>query len=251
MLLSNKVALITGAGSGLGKAQAIEYAKEGAKVVLVDINSEGVEDTYKKIVEIDGEAMVVAGNISEKESVKQIVDQAMTKYGHIDVLVNCAAVLADFKATLEIEEDEWDKVLDTNLKGIYLLTNAVMPQMLDREKGTIINIASIGGKIAGVGDAAYIASKHGVIGYTKQLTFDYADKGIKANAICPGLVKTGMTGKAIDNDDPHVTEQVADTPMGRVGKPEEIAHLSVFLASDKSDFINGESITIDGGQSVK
>ncbi|MFC4558235.1 SDR family NAD(P)-dependent oxidoreductase [Virgibacillus kekensis] len=250
MLLKDKVALITGAGSGMGKAQAVEYAKEGAKVILADINKEDAEKVKKEIENEGGKAVAVEGDVSKKTDAERMAQEGIDSFGRIDILTNTAGILDDYKPTLEIDEEAWDKYMGVNLKGVYLMTNAILPQMIENGKGTIINFASIAGFVAGGGGAVYTPSKHGVIGYTKQLSFDYGKKGIKANAICPGAVETAMTEK-IFNESEEIQQLLQDTPAGRAGKPEEIAYLSVFLASDKSDFIHGAPIKIDGGWTVK
>ncbi|NGP45284.1 3-oxoacyl-ACP reductase [Bacillaceae bacterium SIJ1] len=251
MKLQNKVALITGAGSGMGQAQALLFAKEGAKVVAVDVNLQSVEETVRQIEADGGEALALKGDISKKESVQALVKLALKEYDRIDILSNTAGVLDDYAPTLETDEALWDKIIGINLKGAYLMTNEVLPQMLDRGKGTIMNVASIAAMVAGGGGAAYTASKHGLVGYTKQLSFDYGKKGIKANAICPGAVSTGMTEEILRDEDAPVMESIKGVPAGRYAQPEEIANLALFLASDESDFIHGAVMPIDGGWTVQ
>lgn len=250
MLLEGKVALITGAGSGMGKAQTQKYAEEGAKVIAVDINLDAVEKVVQEITNNGGEAIAVKGDISKKEEVDKFVKNGLDKYDKIDILCNTAGIMDDFKPTLDVTEEYWDKVMNINLKGMFLLTNSVLPQMIENGKGTIINFSSIAGFVAGAGGSVYTATKHGVIGYTKQLSLDYGPKGIKANAICPGGVETGMTDEIFKDEDSGIMDMIEKTPAGRPGKAKEIADLSLFLASDKSDFIHGEAIKIDGGWTV-
>ncbi|PNZ70612.1 glucose 1-dehydrogenase [Staphylococcus croceilyticus] len=245
--LDEKVAFITGAGSGMGKAQAVLYASEGAKVILADINEETVNQTATEIKDNGGEAFPVTIDVANKESVDNAVQQGVEVFGTIDVLSNTAGILDDYKPTLDTSEDLWDKIININLKGTYLVTNAVLPHMIEKGKGTVINIASIGAFVAGGGGAAYTAAKHGIAGYTKQLSFDYGLKGIKANAIAPGAVDTGMTHDMFEEGSADVMEKTNSVPAGRYGQPEEIANLSLFLASDDSDFIHGSIIPIDGG----
>lgn len=250
MLLQGKVALITGAASGLGRAQAIQYSKEGAKVIINDINEKELSETEQLIKENNGTVLSVVADVSKKDDVQDLVQKSLQEFGTVDICVNNAAILADFKPTLEITEEEWDRIMAVNVKGVYLVTNALLPHMLEKGKGTFINVASIGGTIAGVGDAAYITSKHAVIGYTKQLAFDYAKSGIRAVALCPGLTDTPMVRYAIDEDHPNVVRQISSIPSGRVGRPEDVAYFSAYLASDKAEHINGVEMKIDGGQSI-
>ncbi|MBW5903052.1 glucose 1-dehydrogenase [Staphylococcus haemolyticus] len=245
--LDGKVAFITGAGSGMGKAQVILYASEGAKVIIADINEETVNQTASDIKAHGGEALPVTIDVSNKESVDHAVKQGVEAFGTINILSNTAGILDDYKPTLETSEELWDRIININLKGTYLVTNAVLPHMIDNGKGTVINIASIGAFVTGGGGAAYTSAKHGIAGYTKQLSFDYGLKGIKANAIAPGAVDTGMTHAMFEEGSADVMKKTNSVPAGRYGQPEEIAQLSLFLASDDSDFIHGSIIPIDGG----
>ncbi|MDN4608927.1 SDR family NAD(P)-dependent oxidoreductase [Sporosarcina highlanderae] len=250
MLLQGKVALITGAGSGLGRAQAIEYAKEGAKVIVNGLNEERLAETEKLIKDNNGTVLSISADVSKKEDVQMMINKALEEFGTVDICVNNAAILADFKASLDIAEEEWDKIMAVNVKGIYLLTNELLPHMLEKGQGTFINVASIGGTIAGVGDAAYITSKHAVLGYTKQLAFNYAKDGIRAVSLCPGLIDTPMVRYAINEEHPAVVRQIASIPSGHIGSSEDVAQFSAYLASDKAKHINGVELKIDGGQSI-
>ncbi len=250
MLLQEKVALITGAASGLGRAQAIEYAKEGAKVILNDVNAEGLAETEKLIKDQNGTVLSIIADISKRVDVQIMINKALEEFGTVDICVNNAAILADFKASLDITEDEWDRIMAVNVKAVYLLTNALLPHMLEKGKGTFINVASIGGTIAGVGDAAYITSKHALVGYTKQLAFNYAKDGIRAVSLCPGLTDTPMVRYAIDQEHPAVVRQIASIPSERIGRSEDVAYFSAYLASDRATHINGVEMKIDGGQSI-
>lgn len=250
MLLENKVAIITGAAGGLGRFQAIEYAKEGAKVVINDVKREELSQTEQMVRDVGGEVLSIVADISIKSEVQELIQQSLDTFGKVDICVNNAAVLADFKPIGEVTEEEWDKIMSINLKGVYLLTNLILPHYLDNKKGTFINIASIGGVIAGVGDAAYITSKHGLIGFTKQLTYDYGKEGIRAVALCPGLTDTPMVNYAIEEGHPQALRQINSTPTGKIGRAEDIAYFSAYLASDRAERINGSTMIIDGGQSV-
>lgn len=249
-LLEGKVAILTGSTGGLGLAQAIEYAKQGAKVVLNGLEEEALKKAKKSVEDVGGEVIAVKGDVSKKTDVQNIVKEALDAFGTVDICVNNAAILAGFKPIGEITEEEWDNIMNVNLKGVYLMTTALLPIFLEKEKGTFINISSIGGSIAGVGDAAYITSKHGLNGFTKQLTYDYGYKGIRAVALSPGLTSTPMVDYAIDSQHPQAMRQINSTPTGKVGKTEDIAFFSAYLASDKAERINGVSMHMDGGQSI-
>lgn len=243
MKLQGKVAVITGAASGMGREQAKLFAQEGAGIVAVDINEEGLEQLKSDINGTSGDIVTVQADITEKDSVQNIVDQTLEHFKTIDVLCNTAGMLDDFKPLLDGDEELWDKIFSINVKGPFLLTKAVLPTMIDKGKGNIINIASIAGKMAGGGGAAYTSTKHAMNGFTKQLSYDYGQKGIRVNAIAPGYIRTAMT-EGVDE------AMVENTPAGRPGEANEIAKLSLFLASDDSDYIHGETITIDGGLTI-
>lgn len=249
--LTGQVALITGAASGMGKAQAIAFAKEGAKVIAVDLNEVGVNEVVSQIREKNGDAIALKANVANRTEVKEIVKEGIRKFGKVDILSNTAGILDDYAPTLETSEELWDRIINVNLKSMFFITNEVLPQMIERGKGTVINIASIAGLVAGGGGAAYTTSKHGVIGFTKQLSFDYGPKGIKANAICPGAILTGMSKDILNNPNSPTYETIKSVPAGRYGEAEEVATLAVFLASDESNFIHGAAIPIDGGWTAK
>src|SRR5690554_343514 len=210
--LENKVALITGAGSGMGKAQAILFAREGAKIIAADINMDGLKKTVEEIEKNGGKAFAVEIDVSKKDSVDEGVRKGLEEYGKIDILSNTAGILDDYKPTLDTPEELWDKIMSVNLKGVYYMTNAVLPQMVEREEGTIVNIASIAAFVAGGGGAAYTSAKHAIAGYTKQLSFDYGKKGIRVNAIAPGAIESGMTKEIFEEGAAEVMESVKSVP---------------------------------------
>ena len=249
--LENKVALITGAGSGMGRAQAVLFAEEGASIIAADINMNGLKKTVEDIEKNGGSAFAVEIDVSDKSSVEEGVRKGLEKYGKIDILSNTAGILDDYKPTLDTPEELWDKIMAVNLKGVYFMTNAVLPQMIEREEGTIVNIASIAAFVAGGGGAAYTSAKHAIAGYTKQLSFDYGKKGIRVNAIAPGAVETGMTKEIFEEGSADVMEAVKSVPAGRYGQPEEIARVALFLVSEESSFMHGAIVPVDGGWIVK
>lgn len=244
MKLKGKVAFVTGAASGMGKAQSARLAREGARVIATDVNREALEEHVNAIKQDGGEAMAIVADVSSKSSIDAAVKQGIEAFGPIDILLNTAGVFDMNAKSLDTDEDLWDKVMDINLKGVYLTTNAVLPSMLEKGDGTIVNIASVAGLTTGGGGAAYTASKHGVVGYTKQLSRDYGKDGIRVNAIAPGFIATGMTDALEDVDTEAFTSAV---PAQRGGEADEIASLTLFLVSDDSDFIHGTVLPIDGG----
>lgn len=249
--LDGKIAFITGAGSGMGKAQAILFAKEGAKVIVGDIQFENVQKTIEQIKADGGAGLAVKIDVSDTESVQAAVQKGLNEYGQIDILSNTAGVLDGYAPTLDTSEELWDKIMNVNLKGTYRVTNAVLPQMIERGKGVVINVASIAAFVAGGGGAAYTAAKHGIVGYTKQLSFDYGHSGIRVNCIAPGAVESGMTKQIFEEGSAAVMESVNSVPAGRYGQPEEIATVAVFLASDDASFMHGAIVPVDGGWLVK
>lgn len=240
MKLQNKVALITGASSGMGRAQAKRFAKEGAHVIAFDVNKDGLQELEDHFDSLDSNFLGLEVDISNAQQVESAVEKALERFKSIDIISNTAGILDDFSSLEDTDEELWDSVFNVNIKGIYLVTKAVLPTMLKNKKGTIVNIASIAGFVAGGGGAAYTSTKHAVVGLTKQLAYDYGQKGIKVNAIAPGYINTSMT----EDVDPSLTD---DLPEPRPGEAEEIADLAVFLASEQSDYIRGETIKIDGG----
>jgi 3-oxoacyl-[acyl-carrier protein] reductase len=247
--LTESVVLITGAASGMGRTMAIEFADKGADVVGVDLDEEGVEETANIIETDGGSAIGVVGDVSDRNSVDAFIDTATDEFGTIDVLCNNAGILDDYAPLGETPESQWDSVIAVNLKGVYNCTKAALPELLDGEEGVVINTASIAGKIAGGGGAAYTTSKHGVIGFTKQLAYDYGPD-IRTNAICPGFIETGMTEDIIKETPDETEKMVGETPAGRYAQPEEVARVARFLATDEASFMHGSTVDVDGGTLV-
>ncbi len=243
--VKDKVTLITGAASGMGRAQAKLFAKEGAKVVVTDINEKGINETVDAIKKDGGEATGIVFNVMDTTQIDGLIKKVHDTYGTIDILINTAGILDDFKDALDLDEKTLDNVFGVNVKGAHFLTQAVLPDMLQKEHGSIVNIASIAGLMANGGGTAYTMSKHAMIGYTRHLANAYASKGIKINAIAPGAIKTGMTEELFKDDG--MMQMVQSKPIGRYGTAEEIAEATLFLASDEARFITGAILPVDGG----
>lgn len=244
MDLSGKVALVTGGSRGIGREIAIELARHGASVAISYVNNEEkAVEVVKEIQKFSVKGMCIKAEVSKEEEVKKLVDAIKDELGTIDILVNNAGINRD-TLLIRMNTQEWDQVIDTNLKGTYLCTRLVAKDMIKKRYGKIINIASVAGVAGNYGQANYSASKAGVIGFTKAVAKELASRGINVNAVAPGLIETDMTQA--------LKEEVKETliksvPMGRLGSPKDVANLVVFLASDKSDYITGQTINIDGG----
>ena len=245
--LDGKVALITGAGSGIGRASALAFAREGAKVAVADIVVEGGEETVRMVKEAGGEAFFIKVDVSNAADVEAMVNTVVDTYGRIDCAYNNAGIEGRLASTDEYPEDVFDKVIDINLTGVWLCMKYELPHMLKQGGGAIVNTASGAGLIGVAGMSAYVASKHGVVGLTKTAALEYAKSGIRVNAVCPGLIQTPMVER-ITADQPQLGEAlVAAEPVGRTGKPEEIAESVVWLSSDAASFVTGHAMSVDGG----
>lgn len=237
-----KNVVITGVSSGIGFEQAKAFLDAGAKVYGADVQNAG------QVYELNshGNFNFTKCDVSDLQEIEAWVNPIIEN-NQIDILINTAGILDGYASTLETTEEQWDKIFDTNLKSIFRITNMILPQMVENGHGTIVNMASIAGIVAGGGGAAYTAAKFGIIGYTKQLDYDYAAKGIRANCIAPGAIATPMNAKDFEEDG-RMAKWVADqTPAKRWAKPEEVADLTMFLASPRADYIHGTAIPIDGG----
>jgi len=242
MRLQGKVAIITGAARGIGRETALLFAAEGAKVVICDLLDEG-EEVAEEIRSRGGEAIFYKLDVTDREAVKRMVDAVVERYGRIDILVNNAGITRDAQF-LKMTEEDWDKVIAVNLKGVFNVTQAVAPVMVAQGKGKVVNAASVVALYGNFGQTNYVASKAGVIGMTKVWARELGRKGINVNAVAPGFIQTEMTAKVPEKVLQMVRER---TPLGRLGTPRDVAYAYLFLASDESDYVNGAVLSVDGG----
>jgi len=243
MRLKDKVAIITGAGRGIGQATAIKFTREGAKVVVCDIKQDWIDETVKLCQEAGGTAMGQIADVRDMKSLEALVNATVDKWGRIDCLVNNAGIVADAQLK-NMTEDQFDRVIEINLKGVYNCTRAVVNQMLAQQSGVILNSSSIVGLYGNFGQTNYAASKFAVIGMVKTWARELVRKGIRANAVCPGFISTPILGSIPDKVIHALEDRV---PMGRLGKPEEIANTFAFLASDEASYITGAVLEVSGG----
>lgn len=244
-MLDNKVAIITGAGSGLGKAMALLYAKEGAKIVVSDIDEKGGNETVSEIEANGGKAIFVKADSTSPEDNKNLVDQAVAEFGGLHIAVNNAGIGGPISTVGEYPIDGWNKVIAINLSGVFYGLRYQIPAILKSGGGSIVNVASILGKVGTKGSSAYVAAKHGVIGLTETAALEYADQKIRINSIGPGYVLTPLVKNTLDKE--ALDGLVGLHPMGRLGEPEEIAELALWLNSDKASFVTGAYYNVDGG----
>ncbi|CEG22449.1 3-oxoacyl-[acyl-carrier-protein] reductase FabG [Planococcus massiliensis] len=242
--LAGKTAIVTGASRGIGAEIARRFSEAGAKVV---VNYSGSQEKAEAVVADiranGGEAIAVKANVSDSDAVKAMIDETMKAFGSIDVLVNNAGITRD-NLMMRMKDDEWDDVINTNLKGVFICTKGVTRQMMKQRSGRIINVASIVGVMGNAGQANYVAAKAGVIGLTKTTARELASRNITANAVAPGFITTDMTDAL--GEDIQKT-MLAQIPLGRFGKPEEVAKAVLFLASDDSSYMTGQTLHLDGG----
>jgi 3-oxoacyl-[acyl-carrier protein] reductase len=243
MRLAGKVAIITGAGRGIGYATALKFGREGATVISCDINADQAQQAARDVADAGGEAMGFQIDVRDPESLDTMVEAVVARYGRIDCLVNNAGIVQD--STLKnMTEEQFDSVIEINLKGVYNCTKAVVDVMLKQRSGVILNTSSIVGLYGNFGQTNYAASKFGVIGMVKTWARELGRKGIRANAVCPGFVSTPILGKIPEKVLKALEERV---PLGRLAHPEEIANTFAFLASDEASYINGAVIEVSGG----
>ena len=243
MKLKDKVAIITGGGSGIGKETALLFAKEGAKIVIADYEEEASRQTLDEIVNNGSSAIFVKTDVKEIEEVEKMVEKTLEEYGTIDILVNNAGITRD-GLLKDISNEKWNKVLEINLTGVFNCTKIASQVMTEKESGVIINASSAVGIYGNIGQTNYAATKSGVIGMTKTWAKELGKKGVRVNAVAPGFIKTNMTAKVPEKI---LNKMEGNVPLGRLGEPIDVAKVYLFLASDEADYINGAVIEVTGG----
>lgn len=246
-LVDGKIALVTGAGSGIGRATALVFAREGAKVVVADVVVDGGEETVRLIKAAGGEAIFVKADMAKAAEVETMVQKAVATYGRLDCAHNNAGIEGATGRTADYREEDWNRVISINLTGVWLCMKYEIAQMLKQGGGAIVNTASDAGLLGVPQMPAYVASKHGVVGLTKTAALEYAKSGIRVNAVCPGVIKTPMVERITAQRAGRAERMAAAEPVGRMGKPEEIAEAVVWLCSEAASFVTGLPMPVDGG----
>lgn len=250
----DKVVIVTGASSGIGKVSALAFARAGAQVIVAARRIDEGEQTVKEIKDVGGEAIFIQTDVSKTQDVQTMIARAIATYGKLDCAFNNAGISGDMPLpTAEHTEENWDNVMNINLKGVWLCMKYEIPEMLKQGRGAIVNNSSIYGLGAStVGNVPYAVSKHGVIGLTKTAAFEYAKQGIRVNAVCPGFTHSALMDLALQSFPDALEKMLAnDIPMGRIAAPEEIAHAVLWLCSDEASFVTGQALAPDGGWLVK
>lgn len=248
MRLKDKVAVVTGAASGMGKSIAELYAKEGAKVVISDMNLAGAKEVAETIKADGGDAFAIETNVTSEADLTTLFDQTKETYGRLDILVNNAGIMDNVDPVGDVTDEKWEQVMEVNTTSVMRATRLAIPIFLEQGNGVIINNNSVGGLYGARAGAAYTASKHAVIGLTKNTAFMYANKNIRCNAFAPGGIETNIQDSMTGANEFGVERQMSGIGSnGRMGQPEEVAQLALFLGSDESSYVNGQSIAIDGG----
>jgi NAD(P)-dependent dehydrogenase (short-subunit alcohol dehydrogenase family) len=247
---AGKVAFVTGAANGIGRAAALAFSREGASVVLADVSEEGNQDTARMIEDAGGRALAVRCDVTRGEDVKAALDNAVEAFGRLDFAFNNAGSEQAITATADLAEEEWDRIIRVNLRSVFVCMKYELPLLLKQGGGAIVNTSSGAGVKGIAGQAAYCAAKFGIVGLTKAAALDYAKSNIRVNVVCPGIIETPMMDRFSGGTSEGRERVIAQEPIGRMGKPEEIAAAVVWLCSDAAAFIVGHAMVIDGGQTV-
>lgn len=245
--LEHKVAIVTGAAAGIGKASALLFAWHGARVVVSDVDAERGKNVVQMIRNEGAEATFFRADVSVAAEVEALVGHALEIFGKLDCAFNNAGVEGQMASTHECSPENWDRIIAINLKGIWLCMRHELPPMLEQGSGVIVNMSSVAGLVGFPGLPAYVASKHGVVGLTRTAALEYARQGIRVNAVCPGIIQTEMIDRLTDKQSDAEKEFVAYEPVGRMGTAEEAAEAALWLLSDASSFVTGQTLTVDGG----
>jgi NAD(P)-dependent dehydrogenase (short-subunit alcohol dehydrogenase family) len=249
--IEGKVAIVTGGGSGIGRATAVRFAEAGAKVLVADIVEDGGEETVRMIEEMGGEAAFQKTDVSKASDVEAMVDAAVETFDQLDFAFNNAGIEGTTAPSDELSEEDWQRVLDINLTGVWLGMKYEIPKMLEIGGGAVVNTSSVAGLLGFPELAPYVASKHGVVGVTKTAALEYSVQGVRVNAVCPGVIDTPMVARTFENN-PEMREQLETSePIGRLGEPEEVANAVVWLCSDEASFVTGVPLPVDGGYAIQ
>jgi NAD(P)-dependent dehydrogenase (short-subunit alcohol dehydrogenase family) len=242
-----KVAIVTGGSFGIGRATSVAFARRGAKVVVADWIEDKENETINQITNAGGQALFVKCDVSNSDEVKNLVDKTIERFGRLDYAFNNAGIEGHSAHTHECSEENFDKTISVNLKGIWLCMKNEIEQMLKNNKGAIVNCASVAGLNGFVGLPAYVASKHGIIGLSKTAALEYATRGVRVNAVCPGVIHTAMVNRITGKDKEVEKQFTSMEPIGRMGNPEEVAEAVIWLCSDAASFVTGIAMPVDGG----
>lgn len=247
MTLDNKVTLVTGGGSGIGRATALAFAREGARVVVADIAPEAAAETVETITAKGGDAISIKTDVTQSADVQRLIEDIVTKYGRLDCAFNNAGVAGDMVRTADVTEEDFDRIIAVNLKGVWLCMKYEIRQMIPQGGGVIVNIASAAGLVGTHSMPVYGASKHGVVGLSKSAAVEYARKGIRVNAVCPSVIRTPMIERVFERLPQFEDATIRLNPFRRLGTAAEVAEAVVWLCSDAASYVNGATLSVDGG----